>query len=55
MLETTYSVGTSLVKPVSNQMSTTVGKAGIEHWQMGINLFSTLSDLQQPPNFDKAY
>jgi hypothetical protein len=30
-------------------------RQGIERWQMGINLFSTLNDLQQPPNFDKAY
>jgi hypothetical protein len=27
---------------------------GTERWKMGVNLFSTLSSLQQPPNFDKV-
>jgi hypothetical protein len=27
---------------------------GAERWRMGVNLFSTLSSLQQPPNFDKV-
>jgi hypothetical protein len=27
---------------------------GTERWKMGVNLFSTLTSLQQPPNFDKV-
>lgn len=29
-------------------------KRGAERWKMGVNLFSTLTSLQTPPNFDKV-
>jgi hypothetical protein len=29
-------------------------RKGTERWKMGVNLFSTITSLQQPPNFDKV-
>jgi hypothetical protein len=29
-------------------------REGTERWKMGVNLFSTITSLQQPPNFDKV-